>query len=189
MLILLWVIKMVYSFKELLNIYKTRYNIDKAIQNKELFKLDNNIYSTKEIVNPIIFYSKKYPNAIITMDTAFYYYDLTDVIPQKTCMATSYNSRVIKDSDVTQIRVSKDNINIGKIVVKIDGNDVNIYDRERLLIELVRKKNQIPYDYYKELIYNYRNIANELDMYKIEMYVQVFKNEYNITDTMLREVF
>ena len=73
--------------------------------------------------------------------------------------------------------------------INIDGNNVNIYDRERLLIELIRKRASIPFDYYKEIIRNYRQISDELDMYKIEQYVSLFKNEVNLFDILQREVF
>jgi len=32
---------------------------------------------------------------------------------------------------------------------KIEDEDVNTYDREMLLVELIRKRNQISFDYYK----------------------------------------
>ena len=60
---------------------------------------------------------------------------------------------------------------------------------ERLLIELIRKRASIPFDYYKEIIRNYRQISDELDMYKIEQYVSLFKNEVNLFDILQREVF
>ena len=64
-----------------------------------------------------------------------------------------------------------------------------MYNKERLLVELIRKKNQIPFDYYKEIISNYRKIADDLDMYKIEEYLSLYKNEVNIANALLREVF
>ena len=64
-----------------------------------------------------------------------------------------------------------------------------MYDKERLLIELIRKRASIPFDYYKEIILNYRYISEELDMYKIEEYVSLFKNEVNLFDIIQREVF
>ncbi len=76
---------MVYTYKELLEIYKDDYNIKRAIENKKIYKIEKGIYSDKKIVNPLLVYSKKYPNATITMDNAFYYYDLTDIIPNKIC--------------------------------------------------------------------------------------------------------
>ncbi len=57
------------------------YQLNKAIENKELFKVDNGLYSDVEFVNSLEIILKKYPNTIFTSDSAYYYYDLTDVIP------------------------------------------------------------------------------------------------------------
>lgn len=180
---------MIYSGKEALEKYGTRYNLSKALKNKEIFRLGHGIYSDKDLVNPMIIASKKYPSAIITMDSAFYYYDLTDVIPRKTFIATNRNSNIIHDSNIVQIRIPKEILNKGKEEVIIDGEKVKIYNKERLLVELIRKRNQIPFDYYKEIISNYRRISEDLDMYKIEEYLSLYKNGTNIADALLREVF
>ena len=180
---------MIYSSKEILKKYGTRYNLSKAIKNNEIFKLEHGIYSDSELVNRILVVSKKYPNAIITMDSAFYYYDLTDVIPTKTFVATNRNSNTIKNKDIVQVWVPKEILNLGKEKVIVDGEFVNMYNKERLLVELIRKRNQIPFDYYKEIIGNYRKIADELDMYKIEQYIALYKNECNLGNVLLREVF
>lgn len=180
---------MIYSGKEALEKYGTRYNLSKALKNKEIFKLEHGIYSDKDLVNPMTIASKKYTSAIITMDSAFYYYDLTDVIPKKTYVATNRNSNTINDEKIIQIKVPKDILNYGKEEVIVDGEKVKMYNRERLLVELVRKRNQIPFDYYKEIISNYRKIVSDLDMYKIEKYLALYKNEANLADALLREVF
>ncbi|MBE6141217.1 MAG: hypothetical protein E7172_06820 [Firmicutes bacterium] len=180
---------MIYSSKEALKKYKTRYNLAIAIKNKELFKLDHGIYSDKKNVNPMIIVSKKHPNAIITMDSAFYYYDLTDVIPDKTFVATNRNSNTIKNKNIVQVWTPKELLNHGKEKVIIDGEQVNMYNKERLLVELIRKRNLIPFDYYKEIINNYRKIADELDMSEIEQYLALYKNECNLGNIILREVF
>ena len=180
---------MVYSYQEILKKYGSRSKIDEALKNKEIYKLKNNVYSDKIYVNPIVVISKKYPNGIITMDSAFYYYNLTDVVPQKVYLATNRNSDKIKDDEVVQVLIPKDILVQGKIQVDINGNIVNIYNRERLLIELIRKRGTIPFDYYKEIIESYRQISYELDMYKIEEYVSLFKNEVNLFDILQREVF
>lgn len=180
---------MIYSGKEALEKYGTRYNLSKALKNKEIFKLEHGIYSDKDLVNPMIIASKKYPSAIITMDSAFYYYDLTDVIPRKIYVATNRNSNTINDERIIQIKVPKDILNYGKEEVIVDGEKVKMYNKERLLVELIRKRNQIPFDYYKEIISNYRRISEDLNMYKIEEYLSLYKNEVNIADALLREVF
>lgn len=180
---------MIYSAQEVIKKYGTRYNLSKALKRKEIFKLEHGIYSDKDLVNPMIIISKKYPSAIITMDSAFYYYDLTDVIPRKTYVATNRNSNIINDEKIVQIKVPKDILNFGKDEVIVDGEKVKMYNKERLLVELIRKKNQIPFDYYKEIISNYRKIVDELDMYKIEEYLSLYKNGVNIANALLREVF
>ena len=69
---------MIYNYKEIIEIYRNDYNLKKALNKNEIFKLDKGIYSKKKIVSPLVIYSKKYPNSVITMDSAFYYYNLTD---------------------------------------------------------------------------------------------------------------
>lgn len=49
--------------------------------------------------------------------------------------------------------------NLGKTQIEYEGIIINIYDKERLLIDWAKNKNQIGYDLYKEIISNYRNIA------------------------------
>lgn len=180
---------MVYSYQEILKKLGSRLNIEKALKNGTIFRLKDGVYSDSDIVNPMVVISKKYTGAIITMNSAFYYYNLTDVIPRKVYVATSRDARKINDSEVIQYYLNNNILNPGKIQVDVQGNKINIYDKERLLIELVRKRASIPFDYYKEIIENYRQISYELDMYKIEEYVALFKNEVNLFDILQREVF
>ena len=84
---------------------------------------------------------------------------------------------------ITTQPLSKRNFTVGFTKV------VNIYDKERLLVELIRKRNQISFDYYKELISSYRESSDKLDMYKIEKYLALYKNEVNLSNALLREVF
>lgn len=180
---------MVYNYKEMIEIYGNDYNLKKALSRNEIFKLDKGIYSSKKIVSPLVIYSKKYPNGVITMDSAYYYYNLTDVIPSKVYLATDRNTDKINNEKIVQTFMSKDILYKGKVNVQTDDGVINIYDRERLLIELIRKKKQIPFDYYKEIIFNYRTIVDELDMYKIEEYLALFKNDMSLSNILQMEVF
>lgn len=180
---------MVYNYKEIIEIYKNDYNLKKALNKKEIFKLEKGIYSANKLVSPLVIYSKKYPNAVITMDSAYYYYNLTDVIPNKVYLATDRNSDKINNKKIVQTFMPKEILHKGRITVEEGNEKINIYDKERLLIELIRKKNQIPFDYYKEIISNYRKIVNKLDMYKIEEYLSLFKNDVNLANILQMEVF
>ena len=180
---------MVYNYKEIIEIYGNDYNLKKALSKNEIFKLDKGIYSSKKIVSPLVIYSKKYPNSVITMDSAYYYYNLTDVIPSKVYLATDRNTDKINNEKIVQTFMSKNILYQGRVNLKTNDGIINIYDRERLLIELIRKKNQIPFDYYKEIISNYRALVDELDMYKIEEYLALFKNDMSLSNILQMEVF
>ena len=180
---------MIYNYREIIEIYGNDYNLKKALNRNEIFKLNKGIYSNKKIVSPLVIYSKKYPNSVITMDSAYYYYNLTDVIPSKVHLATDRNTDKINNEKIVQTFMSKDILYQGRINLQTNDGIINIYDRERLLIELIRKKKQIPFDYYKEIISNYRAIVDELDMYKIEEYLSLFKNDENLSNILQMEVF
>lgn len=180
---------MVYNFQEVLKKYKNRRNIEDALKKEILFKVAKGVYSDEKNANPLVVAVKKYPNAVVTMDSAFYYYKLTDVIPLMIYVATNRNSNPIKMDKIKQTFMDKSILNEGKTTVMIDGEEVSMYDKERLLVELVRKRGTIPFDYYKEIIGNYRDISEELDMYKIEDYCSLFKNGDNLLNILQREVF
>lgn len=74
---------MIFLYKELIKKYKSDYEIKKLIKEGKIFKIEKGVYSDKKDVNYLQIISKKYPNAIFTMDSAFYYHNLTDVIPEK----------------------------------------------------------------------------------------------------------
>lgn len=181
--------RMLYFRNELdKNKYST-YQLNKAINNRELFKVDKGLYSDIEFVNPLEIILKKYPNAVFTSDSAYYYYDLTDVIPDYFYLATKRTDSRINDKNIKQVFIPNDLFEFGKTQIEVENVKINIYDEERMLVELIRKRNIIPFDYYKEIITNYRKIADKLDIYKIGEYISYYKNESSLYDILMREVF
>ncbi len=180
---------MLYFHKELIKKLKSDYQIKKAVSNKKYYKIEKGLYSDKEFVNPLEIILKKYPNAIFTSDSAYYYYDLTDVIPDYFYLATKRTDSRINDKNVKQIFIPNELFDFGKTQIEIENIIINIYNEERMLVELIRKKNILPFDYYKELITNYRKKSDKLDIYKIQEYISYYKNESTLIDTLMREVF
>ena len=74
---------MIYTFTEGVKKYKTKYYLKEAVNSGKLFQLEKGIYSDRDREPELAIISKRYPNAVFTMDSAFNYYDLTDVIPEK----------------------------------------------------------------------------------------------------------
>ncbi len=180
---------MVYSYKELRKIYGTDYKIQKLVKEGNLYKIESGIYSDRQNNHYLEIFVKKYPNAIISGDSAYYYHNLTDVIPQKIFMTTNRTSGRFDDSHIIQSYATSNYFTLGKTNIKFEGVKINIYDRERILIELLKNKNNIPYDYYKEIIDNYRKIKNELDIYRLQEYANVYKNGEKLMTMIQDEVF
>ena len=180
---------MILRYKNLIEQYKSDYEIKKLIKEGILIKVEKGIYSDTNNVNYLEILTKKYPNAVFTMDSAFYYHNLTDVIPDKEHLALRRDSTKIKD-DRIKIRYYQDNLfDIGKSILKVNNIDIQIYDKERMLIELIRNRNSLGFDYYKEIINNYREIRETLNTKKIAEYISKFSIENYLYDVIMKEVF
>ncbi len=180
---------MVYTYNELKEKYGSDYQIQKAVKDGRLFKIESGIYSDKQNNHYLDIFVKKYPNAIISGDSAYYYHNLTDVIPKKIFMTTDRTSGRHNDEHIIQSYSTPNYFNLGKTNIEFEGVHINIYDKERMLIELIKNKNRTPYDYYKEIIDNYRKIKNELDVYKLQDYASVYFNGEKLMSIIQDEVF
>ena len=179
---------MLLSYQECLEKYGTDYKIKKCVQVGELYVKEKGIYSDKRYVPELEIISKKYPNAIITLNSAFYYYGLTDTIPDFYYVATPKNTRKISDERVKQFYENSEAFDMGKTTMNYDGVDIVIYDKERLLVELIRNKRKFSFDLYKELIASYRKIVHELDMTLVAEYAYELPKSNMVMETIRLEV-
>lgn len=100
---------MLFSYKECLDKYGSDYQIKKELAENRLFKIEKGVYSDKEYYSELELISFKYPDAVLTGVSAYYYYyDLTDFIPLKYNLATRRNYNRIKDNNVKQNFVNDD---------------------------------------------------------------------------------
>ena len=180
---------MILLYKELMNKYKSDYKIKKLIDEGKIVKVEKGIYSDNGNVNYLEILTKKYPDAVFTMNSAFYYHNLTDVIPDKEYLAIKRDSTKISDDRIKVIYYQDKFFDIGKTTIKVNGVEINIYDKERMLIELIRNEKSIGFDYYKEIINNYREIKDELNIKKISEYISKYAIEDYLYDVIMKEVF
>lgn len=180
---------MILTYDKCVAEYGSDYQIKKQIKAGRLFKIIPGIYSDTKHVSELEVVTLRYPRAIFTMNSAFYYHSITDVIPQKHFLATDKNDAKISNPQIVQVFVPKDIFKLGLQKMDFDGAEINIYSKERMLIEAIRNKNKMPYDYYKEIIGHYREIINELDIQTIQEYAEVFPKSRVITERLRSEVF
>ena len=169
--------------------FGTVYKLNKAVQNGEIYKLEKGIYSKEKDVPEMAVISFKYPEAVFTMRTAFFFHDLTDVIPEKYELATHRDAYKIQKDNIKQYFIPSDYFSLGIEKSTINNYPIKIYNREKLLIELIRYKSKLPFDYYKEIINNYRLIIDEMNIQLINLYASKSPKSNMIINTLQMEVF
>jgi len=181
--------KMLLSFAECKKRFGSPYQIDKAVADGRLVKIEPGIYSESGKVSEIEVVEFKYPKGIITFDSAYFYYDMTDAIPEVYHLATPANSVAIKDGRVRQYFVPQSIYGIGITEIEYCGDRVRIYDLERLLIDTARMKSKLASDLYKEVVLAYRSMSGKLSMERIGAYLKHFPKRAMIERILYEEVF
>jgi len=170
---------MIYTAQELKAKFGNYQRINKALTDGKYIKLSHGLYADSDPnLSELEALFMRYPNAVLTMQSAFSFYGLSDYVPDKYYVATAQNAHVINNAKVKQIFISNEIFVFGKETIKTQYGTINIYDKERLLIELFRLKTKIDYPLYKEVVNSYRKLManHELDNHKIVKYCSLFKN-------------
>ena len=182
---------MVVTYSQIIDTTKSVRKAKQAILNGDYEKVSYGLYrvlgsSYSDI--EIIF--ARYKNIVLTMQSAFEYYDLTDKNYEKYTVAFPSGSRIVKDNRLEQSFLNIDTFYLGRIQVDYHGSTIYIYDKERMLIELIRHRNKLPYDYYKEIVNSYRKLVKEgkINFPLIMKYLKHFKNGERILERMLEVV-
>ena len=179
---------MLFSYYQCIEIFGTDRKLKKALDNEQMFKIEKGIYSDTKYVSELAIISMKYPNAIFTLNSAFYYHGLTDVIPDLYFLATSKEVTKIRDKRVKQKFENSKAFNLCTIKMNYNNVAIKIYNKERMLVELIRNKNNLPFDYYKEILLNYRKMINELDIQAIQEYAYALPKTNMVLETLQLEV-
>ena len=180
---------MVYSYKECKDKYKTDYNIKKEMVAGNLRRVSRGIYTDDKCESDLDTVSKKYPYSVFTTNSAFYYLGLTDTIPKGYYLATDKNATKIKNKKVKQFFDNNGCLELGMIEMERDGPLIRIYNKERMLVELIRHKNKLPFDYYKEIIASYRRLIYDIDVQEVQEYAMQLPRTNKVMETIQMEVF
>lgn len=180
---------MFYNYDDCISRYGTNYLLEKAIYEGKLFKVESGVYSDTSTWRELALIAFKHKNAIFTMESAFYYHGLTDVIPEFYALGTNRDAAKIPNEKVRQYFFPEHLLTLGIEEKNINGITIRIHTKERLLIELIRRSNKLPFDYYKEIMGNYRNKIFELDEEWLEDNIPKFPGSKKIANAIRLEVF
>ena len=179
---------MLLSYQECIVKYGSDYKLKKELAAGSLFLKEKGVYSTRRNSSEIDIIMHKYPKAVFTGQSAFFYHSLTDVIPDHYYLATKRSDTRIKGRRVHQSFMKDEIFDAGKSEATYNNSIIRIYDKERMLIELMRSRARIPLDYYKEVIQSYRKLSFELDFGLVEDYAAMFRNGAGLMEMIQMEV-
>ena len=179
---------MLYTYEDAVTKFGSKYLLKKAVGEGDFFQQEKGVYSDTKYVPALQIISMKYPKAVFAMDSAFYYHSLTDVIPEKYCIATDRDAAKICKKNIIQIFENKNLLNLGVEQMEREGCVINIYSKERMLVELLRHKSKLPFDYYKEILLNYRDMIHDLDIPLIQDYAYEVPKTSMIMELLQLEV-
>ena len=180
---------MLKTYNELVKEHGTNYQIQRLLAAGMLYRLEKGIYSDSTGASALALLMKRHPKAVVTLESAFYYHSLTDEIPDVYSLATDKHAYLIQDRRVKQYYVDSRIFGIGITTMERSGTTFRIYDRERMLIELIRYKKKLPYDLYKEVVRNYRDLVYDLDIARLQKYITLFPKGAKIIEAIETEVF
>ena len=180
---------MIKTHKECIEMLGSDLAIGKAVMEKRLFRVDRGIYADRPFVPFIEIVQKRYPAAVVALDSAFFYQGLTDVIPEVVHLATDRGASRIADKRIMQHFVPERILCVGATKVSYNNSAVRTYDLERLAIEAVRMKTKLPYELYKSVILSLRSRVSELYPAKIDDYLDFFPYRESIADAIRKEIF
>ena len=169
--------------------YGTKYRVGELVHAGKLFRIEDGIYADRADVPEVEVVLAKYPSSVLTLESAYYYYNMSDEIPDEYHLATDRKSAKIVDDRVAQSFVPCGTLMIGATEMDVLDEHLRIYDKERLLIETMRYRTKLPYDLYREVVGSFREIRNELYGSRIDDYLKHLPRKEALMEAIRKEEY
>lgn len=155
-------------------------------QRGEIQRLSRGVYSvTNSLEDEMVTFQVRFKKAIYSHETALYLHELTDRSPlfYSVTVPTGYNATSLKAQGHKVFFVKRDLYPLGEVTLKSPhGNDVQSFDLERTICDLLRSRNQIDVQLVNDALKQYvglraRNISR-LTTYAQEFGIQQIVRQY-----------
>ena len=161
-----------------LNAEKIYYaDIQQLIDKSIIEKVKRGYYHWIDALNgsETVIINRLFPDAVLCMETALFYYGYSDRSPAEWNIAISKNAfrqRVKIDYPfIKAYRIEPELLTIGETVGEIDFVKVRIYDRDRTICDVLRNMNKMDKEIFNKAIQSYvndskKNIPNLMEYAK-----------------------
>lgn len=136
-------------------------------------------------VKDAVIINRLFPDAVLCMETALFYYEYSDRNPAEWCFAIDKNvSKLRTNIDypfIKAYRIESDLVTLGETTGEIDSTKIRIYDRDRTICDVLKNMKKMDKEMFNKAIQGYvrdpkKNIPNLLS-YAKKMRVQKKVNE------------
>lgn len=136
-------------------------DIKQMIDNGLIERIKRGYYRWMDEFNgsEILFINRLFPDAVLCMETALFYYEYSDRNPAEWNLAidknTSKRRAQIDYPFIKTYRVEFTLLSLGEIKGEIDLTEVHIYDRDRILCDVLRNMNRMDKEIFNKTTQNY----------------------------------
>ncbi|NLX75941.1 MAG: hypothetical protein GXZ01_00970 [Clostridiaceae bacterium] len=152
--------------------------IKRLIVDGVITKIKRGFYELSDyIIRDEVIIARLFPQAVIFLESALLYYGYTDRIP------LAWQIAVDKYSKTTQYNINYPLIepyylepkflDIGVDVIRIDGVEIRIYDRDRTICDVLRYEKKLEKEVFKNAIGRYKEDPKK-NMRKVFEYAEIF---------------
>lgn len=180
---------MLLTYREALDKLGSRHYVRKAVSLGQLHPAGRGMYSTDKHEDSLAVVARRYPDGILTSQTALYVHGLIDMPPERIDLATKRGGTKIPDQAVRQHFVPAEWLGVGRTRTEVEGVSLLVYDQERMLLELMRSRSKLPYDMYREAVASYRKRSDKIDIYKLQDYAERMPRGEAYLNRAMEEVF
>lgn len=179
---------MLYKYSELKRKGYAHKDIERLVDQRIMFKIEKGVYSNRRNVTEISTLLIKHPKIVFTLESAFYFHGMTDKRPEKYVVVTKKPAWRIVDDSIKQYFMDEAIYEIGLTKIQVNNTWIPIYDKERMLIELVRYRKKLDPEYYQEIRNFYHHHPEKIDMEKLKGYLEQFTSKRKLTEVILTEI-
>lgn len=156
-----------------------RYHILKMLKSGKIQRIKRGVYIMPAHANfdERVLLSRLYPQAVFCLFSAWEYHELSTSIPSRHYLASNRQTKLsIIDYLPLQIKYwNSTSFNTGISSVKIDNNDVRIYDLEKSVCDAVKFRGKVGEDITIEVIKNYVKSKKNRNIDKLMKYAEILK--------------
>ncbi len=156
-------------------------------KNGEVQRISRGVYSdTNYMIDEMVSIQARYKRAIFSHETALYILELTDRSPliYSVTAPSGYNATSLKANGVKVYFVNRGLYELGLITMKSPhGNDINTFNLERTICDVLRNRNQIDVQFVNESLKRYV-VKKEKNIDLLYQYARQFRIQKIVRQTI-----